>query len=139
MKTIRQIADEIGVSKQAIQKRIIREPLCSFMRPYIQIIGNAKYIDETGEKHIKSLYSGIDKSDLSIDKGIDKSTTKDNYIHVLIDTLQKQLEVKDNQIKELTEALIREQQLHAGTIQKSLTDGHSRSVGWLSKIFSKKQ
>ena len=48
MKTIKQIAEEIGVSKQAVQKRIAREPLCTHLCPHIQTENGTKYIDDTG-------------------------------------------------------------------------------------------
>ena len=85
-KTIKQIADELGVSKQAIQKRLSREPLLSSVAPYISTIGGTKYIAVDGENLIKSAFGkngmdstsidmSIDNSDTSIDKSIDKKTT----------------------------------------------------------------
>jgi len=56
MKTTKQIADEIGVSRQAVQKRISKEPLNTKLLPYIKIKKGIKYIDETGEDLIKSVY-----------------------------------------------------------------------------------
>jgi uncharacterized membrane-anchored protein len=56
VKTIKQIADEIGVSRQAIQKRMLKEPLNTKLRPYMQIKNGTKYVDETGENIIKSAY-----------------------------------------------------------------------------------
>lgn len=111
-KTIRQIADELGVSKQAVQKRLSREPLCTSVAPYISTIGGAKYIDVVGENLIKSAFYGsdVDKIDkeLSIDKNNKNTLSIDqNSAHIsiiiealqtTIDTLQKQLDVKDEQI-----------------------------------------
>jgi len=86
MKTIKQIADEIGVSKQALQKRMAREPFFTVLKPYIKIENGTKYINQTGLSYIKSIYSKnasdivnlYDKSidNISIDntKSIDKTT-----------------------------------------------------------------
>lgn len=48
-KTIKQLAEELGVSKQAIQKRLTREPLRSSVAPYISTVGGTKYIEVVGE------------------------------------------------------------------------------------------
>lgn len=108
MKTIKQIADEIGCSKQAIQKRIAREPLYTSIQPYIHTQDGTKYIDVDGEKLVKSAFSkqGIDSLsiDVGIDKDIDKSDVYTPLVHTLqatLDTLQEQLQSKDEQIRAL--------------------------------------
>ena len=136
MKTIRQIAGEIGVSKQAIQKRIAREPLYTRIYPYLYTTKGTKYIDETGEDIIKSAFNknesttpSIDKSNVSTDK-IDNQNTQ---MDMVINMLKEELEIKNEQIKELNtrlaesnaalitaqqsaqEALKAEQLLHADT------------------------
>ena len=104
-KTIKQIADELGVSKQAVQKRLSREPLYTRIQPHVYTQNGVKYIEAVGEKLIKSAFSktGVDKPDnLSIDTGIDKSDLYTPMIEVLqatIDTLQGQLVIKDEQIR----------------------------------------
>lgn len=111
-KTIKQIADELGVSKQAVQKRLSREPLYTSIQPYVYTQDGVKYIDVVGENLIKSAFSkaGIDKPDnLSIDTGIDKSDLYTPMIEVLqatIDTLQGQLATKDEQIRAQQEQII---------------------------------
>lgn len=104
-KTIKQIADELGVSKQAVQKRLSREPLYTSVAPYISTVSGVKYIEVVGEKIIKSAFSksgvdslSIDKSDLYIDKS-DLYTPIIEMLQVTIDTLQGQLVTKDEQIK----------------------------------------
>lgn len=85
-KTIKQIADELGVSKQAIQKRLSREPLLSSVAPYISTVSGTKYIAVDGENLIKSAFNknGIDTT--SIDMSIDNNNTSiDKSIPVSID------------------------------------------------------
>ena len=147
MKTIRQIADEIGVSKTAVSKQIENLGLRSSLRKN----GNQFAIDEQQEALIKQAFSEIAPSttdnqltgavdglvDAPSTKNAEKTAEVDGVISVLqatIDTLQGQLEVKDRQIEQqaktitrLTDALAAAQQtaaaaqaLHAGTIQQQL-------------------
>ena len=144
MKTIRQIADEIGVSKQAVFKKIKREPLSTSLQGLTATVDGKLMVEVDGEKLIKQAFSEIAPSttdnqltgtvdglvDGASTKNAEKTTGVDGVISVLqatIDTLQGQLEVKDRQIEKLTEALAAAQQtaaaaqaLHAGTIQQQL-------------------
>ena len=124
MKTIRQIADEIGVSKTAVNKQIANLGLRSGLRKN----GNQFAIDEHQEALIKQAFS--EKSQTEIENQSQTKTQTENHevgdlvcvLQATIDTLQGQLEVKDRQIAKLTEALVAAQQtaaaaqaLHAGT------------------------
>ena len=136
MKTIRQIADEIGVSKTAVSKQIANLGLRSGLRKN----GNQFAIDERQETLIKQAFS--EKSQTEIENQSQTKTQTENHevgdlvcvLQATIDTLQGQLEVKDRQIEKLTEALIAAQQtaaaaqaLHAGTIQQQLVTGDARA------------
>ena len=136
MKTIRQIADEIGVSKTAVSKQIANLGLRSGLRKN----GNQFAIDEHQEALIKEAFS--EKSQTEIANQTQTKTQTENHevsdlvcvLQATIDTLQGQLEVKDRQIEKLTEALIAAQQtaaaaqaLHAGTIQQQLVTGDARA------------
>ena len=136
MKTIRQIADEIGVSKTAVNKQIANLGLRSGLRKN----GNQFAIDEHQEALIKQAFSEKSKTEIE-NQTQTKSQTENHEVSDLvcvlqatIDTLQGQLEVKDRQIEKLTEALIAAQQtaaaaqaLHAGTIQQQLVTGDARA------------
>lgn len=126
MKTIKQIAEEIGVSKQAVQKRISREPLCTSIQEYICIQQGTKYIDESGETLIKKAFEGKVYTGVAGNVDIDNNNSVDT-VHALINMLQNELDVKNKQIQELTAALEHTtaslqaaQALHAGTMQKRL-------------------
>ena len=156
MKTIRQIADEIGVSKTAVNKQIANLGLRSGLRKN----GNQFAIDEHQEALIKEAFS--EKSQTEIENQTQTKTQTENHevsdlvcvLQATIDTLQGQLEVKDRQIEKLTEALVAAQQtaaaaqaLHAGTIQQQLLTGEAvadqqgqepeQKRGWFSKLFGK--
>lgn len=156
MKTIRQIADEIGVSKTAVNKQIANLGLRSGLRKN----GNQFAIDEHQEALIKQAFS--EKSQTEIENQSQTKTQTENHevgdlvcvLQATIDTLQGQLEVKDRQIAKLTEALVAAQQtaaaaqaLHAGTMKQQLLSGESgadqqgqepeQKRGWFSKLFGK--
>ena len=156
MKTIRQIADEIGVSKQAVFKKIKREPLSTSLQGLTATVDGRLMVEVDGEKLIKQAFSEITPST----PNAEKTAEVDGVISVLqatIDTLQGQLEVKDRQIEQqaqtitrLTDALAAAQQtaaaaqaLHAGTIQQQLITGEAgvdqqepeQKKSWFSKIF----
>ena len=152
MKTIRQIADEIGVSKTAVNKQIANLGLRSGLRKN----GNQFAIDEHQEALIKQAFS--EKSQTEIENQSQTKTQTENHevgdlvcvLQATIDTLQGQLEVKDRQIAKLTEALVAAQQtaaaaqaLHAGTMKQQLLSVESgadqqepeQKKSWFSKIF----
>ena len=144
MKTIRQIEDEIGVSKTAVNKQIANLGLRSGLRKN----GNQFAIDEHQEALIKQAFS--EKSQTEIENQSQTKTQTENHevgdlvcvLQATIDTLQGQLEVKDRQIEQqaqtitrLTDALAAAQQtavaaqaLHAGTIQQQLVAGEGEEL-----------
>ena len=144
MKTIRQIADEIGVSKQTVYKRY-KGKLHTVCAPYAHTEQGVLYIEEQGETLIKQDFL---QKECSVGAHTYAHTERSNgevleqsenvgviaVLQTTIDTLQGQLEVKDRQIEKLTEALIAAQQtaaaaqaLHAGTIQQQLVTGDARA------------
>ena len=162
MKTIRQIADEIGVSKQAVYKRY-KGKLHTVCAPYAHTEQGVLYLSEQAETLIKQDFLKDDRSDgAHTDTHTERSigavpeqSQEDSVVAVLqatIDTLQGQLEVKDRQIEKLTEALVAAQKtaaaaqaLHAGTIQQQLTAGElepkledqSEKKGWLWRLIKR--
>lgn len=133
-KTIKQLADEIGVSKQALYKRIKREPLHTKIHTYLRIKGQTTYIDIHGQNIIKSvikednciqktntnpnkeLHTHIQPDTVGMQSIMDllskQLEEKDNQILKLNDRLEEQLKSKDNQISELHQRLAESQELH---------------------------
>ena len=156
MKTIRQIADEIGVSKQAVYKRY-KGKLHTVCAPYAHTVQGVLYLSEQAETLIKQDFLQNDCSnrahtERSIGAVLEQSQEAGvvAVLQATIDTLQGQLEVKDRQIEKLTEALAAAQQtaaaaqaLHAGTIQQQLITEETgadqqepeQKRGWFSKLF----
>lgn len=150
MKTIRQIADEIGVSKQTVYKRY-KGKLYTVCAPYAHTEQGVLYIEEQGETLIKQDFL---QKECSIGAHTYAHTERSNgaalehpenvgviaVLQTTIDTLQGQLAIKDKQIEDLNArlaesnaALVAAQQtaqaaqaLHAGTIQQQLTSGEEQ-------------
>ena len=161
MKTIRQIADEIGVSKQAVYKRY-KGKLYTVCAPYAHTEQGVLYLSEQAETLIKQDFLQNDCSNGAHTErsigAVQEQSQEAGVVAVLqatIDTLQGQLEVKDRQIEQqaqtitrLTDALAAAQQtaaaaqaLHAGTIQQQLltdetgSDQEPEKKGWFRKFF----
>lgn len=130
-KTIKQIADELGVSKTAVRKKMTDEVKTKFAETVSGVI----YISVCGENLIKQAFSKEEpQTEVSGVCGNQFSSVFGEFA-VVIEALKQQLEVKDQQIeqqqqsiKELTAALENTtgslkaaQALHAGTMQQQLT------------------
>ena len=168
--TIKQLADELAVSKSTIGRAIVQlgfqDQLCK--------IGNKYMLSETQILQIK-LQLSKDEEEKSLqansktlheeEKSLQANQERQNAIlQEQLSILNKQLEIKDQQIQILQEqigqltaamesmatALTAAQALHAGTIQKQLTE-HSDNIEQLpnqeqakpkqslfSKLFGKK-
>lgn len=121
MKTIAEIAKEIGVSKQAVYDKIKKEPLSSALKDLIEKVDNTLHIKLDGVELIKSAFNKESQSIVS-------SKPLDTISQVLIETLQKQIEtitkelaVKNKQIEDLQNALERERE-HSRQQAENLTE-----------------
>ncbi len=147
-KTIKEIAQELNVSKQAVWQRIKRNKILQkAFDEHSKTFNGTVFIDEKGEEIIKSAYSNtvntediINNVDINVDNNKIFTTTIDSNklieaLEKAMDSLKEQLAVKDKQIDELTSilkssqiqienltnALKTAQALHAGTIKERLT------------------
>ena len=107
MKTIRQIADEIGVSKQAVYKRY-KGKLHTVCAPYAHTEQGVLYLSEQAETLIKQDFLKADRSNGAHTErpigAVSEQLKEADVVSVLqatIDTLQGQLEVKDQQIEKI--------------------------------------
>ena len=91
MKTIREIAEEIGVSKQAVYKRY-KGKLYEFILPFARLVDGTIYIMEQGESIIKQDF-------------LDSSAYMEYASDALILMLRAELESKNRQITELTDVI----------------------------------
>lgn len=150
MKTIRQIAEEIGVSKQAVYKRY-KGKLYTEVLPYVHIKDGTTYIEEQGETVIKQNFSKdsiSNEAHTEADTECIQDTPTDTATNILIQMLQKELEVKNKQIEELTATIrIQAESIKADRHnelaetyidgQQKLTEG--KKQGFFKRIFTKKE
>ena len=142
-KTIKQIADELGVSKQAIHQRIKRNStLKSRLQPFTSTVDGVVYIDVDGENIIKSLYGvntntgDVNDVCVNVDSGVCGSV--DTLFMGQLEDLRKQnsllteqLSIKDEQLRNKDNQIANLQEQNKALIEsldkaqennKSLTD-----------------
>lgn len=119
-KTIKQIADELGVSKTAVRKKIENLGLSE----KVKTNGNRIEVDERQEKLIKSAFSQKETKTANAKDVSEKSETL-RLLSSMVSTLTEQLQEKDKQIERLQtelentqKSVDQAQQLHAMTEQK---------------------
>jgi cyanate lyase len=135
-KTIRQLSEELQLSKQAINQRI--SSIKDFRSEHTHKVKNHLEIDEQGVK----MLANFDKQKRQ-DQQADRQTrqaendkqdkNKTNINNVLL----KQLDVKDQQIANLQQALDQQQQLQLTTLAENRQlKEHLRKLGGLLKSSS---
>ena len=122
-KTIKQIADELGISKQAVFKRIDNLGL----RSKLTKIDNQLMVEKEQENMIKSAFSEK-KPSTKPSTSLQLETVNDAVVEVLLnqsEMLKNELKIKNKQIEELNKRLEenqklldQQQKLHAMAEQK---------------------
>lgn len=120
-KSLKQIAEELKIDKQAAYRFVVKNHINEAHQK-----AKVKYYDDAAQLLIAQ---GFSKKTTS--KNASKITSSDAVIEVLLmqsELLQKELEIKNKQIEQLSIALAAAQQtaaaaqaLHAGTIKQQLT------------------
>lgn len=149
MKTIKQIANGLGLDKQRVYRYIRKNHISEAHQD-----AGVMYYDEAAEMLIKRHFSGNRASGES-----HQTASNDAVIDAVISMLQDELQVKNQQIRELNARLAESntalvvaqrsaqaaQALHAGTMKNQLTDGEvaykdgGKSKGFWERLFSKKR
>ena len=154
MKTIKQIADELGVDKQKVYRFIKRNHISEAHQK-----NSVMYYNDKAQTLI---YSHFSRESIELTAS-EKALASASYDVILkqSEMLEKELDIKNEQIRELnarlaetTAALNVAQQsvraaqlLHGGTMQKHLTgdnaddpkESEAPAVGFFSRIFGRKQ
>ena len=108
-KTIRQIADEIGVTRQAIYKKFkLHSDIANNIKAYSFTVDRVKYYTTEGEKIIKSLFTNnYDVPQETVDVSTEQFTSDnlttdqvDRLTHQLTVLFSAQLTTKDKQLEE---------------------------------------
>lgn len=139
-KTVSEIAREIGISRQALYKRIKAEPLSTSLQSFTSKVDGILYISADGEKLIVSACCSSrreqchvnhnDNVDSKVDSGVDtkvdsgqelllnQMASEIDFLRKQIDVKDRQLSDKDKQIEQLSESLRASQMLQAGLVQQ---------------------
>jgi len=136
MKTIKQIADSLGMPKHKVKYQVEKLP-----KNCVEKIREILHVTDEGIAIIEGLR--VEKKNSSLENKPEEFSSQ--LIEILkneIEAKNKQLEAQSQQITELTSALTAAQQtaaaaqaLHAGTI-KYLTNGEENSKkGFFARIF----
>lgn len=140
-KTIKQIADELGVSKQAVHQKRKSKTLSTALQPFTSIVDGVIYISIDGEKLLKQAFNKNNNKQVDDNKSSTVDSNVDDNIYSIlketIDNLKQQLEIKDKQISELQKLLDQQQQLQFNQ-QKSIPVMTEKLSLW-KRIFNKKQ
>ena len=109
-KTIKEIAEELGVSKQAVFKKIKQVPLSTEIEKFISTVDGKKLVSVDGENLIKQAFQRKQKTaNVNVDAKDDgkdgipfTSQERENTLvatfQTAIDALASQLEAKDQQL-----------------------------------------
>ena len=159
MKTIKQIADEIGVTKQAVHKKIKQPPLSTSLQGLTSTVNGTLHFAVDGEKLIKAAFDKGKPSTMSTKLVDDVSSIAAQ----LIASLQGQVNTLTEQNKDLREQLNIErehgraqadkfaeladqsQKLHAGYIigAPQITSGGpnegTEQRGFFTRVFGRKK
>ena len=117
-KTIRQLSEELQLSKQAINQRI--SSIKDFRSKHTHKVKNHLEIDEQGVKMLAN-FDKQKRQDQQVDRQErqaenDKQDKKETIIN---NVLLKQLDVKDQQISKLQKSLDQQQQLQLATLAEN--------------------
>ena len=152
-RTIKQIADELSVSKQAVWQRVKRSAeLSAMLADHSETVNGTVYVDDVLEQRIKEQYPErptVDETPINIGETVDETTVNKTQkvdetsseidVNTLIvtlqntvDTLQQQLTVKDKQIDELT-VMLKASQEQQATLVSALTAAQALHAGTIQE------
>ena len=96
MKSIREIATELGVSRQAVHQKIKKEPLSTALQGLLTSVDGALQVGVDGEKLIKAAFS---KDMLSTASALSIQPVNESITETLLDLLKLELEAKGRQLE----------------------------------------
>ena len=140
-KTIKQVADELGVSKQAVWQRVKRTKyLADMLADHSRTVNGRIYIDEALEQHIKMLYSSIRVDETSVNKRHDVyetsarvDETSVNKGHDVYETSARVDETSVNKGHDVYETSARVDETSVNTADGKLLDTLQQTVSMLQQ------
>ena len=149
-KTIKELSQELGISKQAVWQRIKRNPLLQkVFNEHSKTVNGTVFVDKTIEELIKKTYPNqlnninfIDVNENIDDNKLKKSSIDNNKLIETLQnamkTLQEQLSIKDNQIEKLT-SILKSSQIQIETLTNALTAAQALHAGTIKERLSTDQ
>ena len=125
MKSIKELAEELGVTKAALQKRIARPPLNDNIKPHLNK-GNkgAFLVDKTGESIIKAYYAEnvprIQSGAENVPRGADSKDETIKSLLALTAEQQKTIQDLTATVENMSQSLKAAQALHVNTVKQAL-------------------
>lgn len=133
LKTISEIAKELGVSRQAIHQKIKKDTeLSTALQSYLTTVNNVVYISNEGESLIKSaLTKNQNKGDLQV--GLQSVVYS---LQSKIDSLQGDLHTKNNEIEMLKQQLL-DKKAETEKYNAELSEERNKAVNLNAEIKAK--
>ena len=100
VKTIQEMADELGITYDSLRKQLQRESLRSWMAPFWVMKGCNKCITSEGEKVIRWQYPETEDQKMEA-----LLMEKDGQIKDLIEMIRQEIEEKNSRIRQLEQEL----------------------------------
>ena len=101
-KTIQEMANELGITYASLRKQLQREPLRSWIAPFLVERGRNKCITSEGEKVIRWQYPDTEIEDQKMEALL---MEKDSQIKDLIEMIRQEIEEKNSRIRQLEQEL----------------------------------
>lgn len=140
-KTIRQIADELGVSKQAVHQKRKSKRLTAALQPFTSIVDGVVYIAPEGESLLRQAFQGSEGSVTStvsdnnftpVDGNVDAHV--DGSEHQLYAILREELAAKNRQIEQLQAQLAEQTQINKELAQSINADRKNELAGTIREM-----
>ena len=130
MFTVSQVSKQIGVSPQAVYKKI-NKTFVNELKDYISNESGKTLIYDEGLKILKDSFKST-----NVNQQLKNGSTMDNNTY---QELVKQLEVKDKQIERLETLLENAQLLHLNEQKKALMIEHDKTGSRFKRWFNKSE
>ena len=136
-KTIRQIAEELGVSKQAVHQKRKSKGLETALQPFTTTIDGTVYISPEGETLLKQAFI---KPEIPAPSTVNVNgfTPVDGHVdapeHPLYAILKAELEAKNKQIEQLQSQVSELTQANKALAQSINADRHTALAGTLQPM-----
>ena len=137
MKTIRQIAEELGVSKQAVHQKRKSKALETALQPFTTTIHGTVYIEPEGESLLKQAFL---KPELPTPStvNVNSFTRVDGHVdgaeHQLYAILKEELAAKNKQIEQLQAQVSELTQANKALAQSINADRHNELAGTIREM-----